>query len=111
MASFKGTFAEFYQWAGPRTRYWITQETRDKRHSLRSQGGCSGCHRQDVPLTAAHIVARKEVVREALGVAEDGHEIDIDLADAWSRIKEAHRPFEEKFNYLCEECHRGASGA
>lgn len=110
MATFKGTFDEFYQWADARTRLWITQETRSKRNGIQQKVGCSACQRKDVRLTAAHVTPRKQVVREALGVVENHQVIEIDLGDAWTKIKAAHRPFEQKFRYLCEECHRVADG-
>ena len=110
MAIFKGTFTEFYQWADARTRFWITQETQGKRRKRQSEDGCPRCHRKGVPLTAAHATPRKDVVRAALGVTDDAHAIELDLAEAWAKIKQAHRPFEERFRYLCEPCHREVDG-
>lgn len=105
MASFRGTFDEFYQWADPRTRFWITQETRKKRRDRRSTDGCANCRRTDVPLTAAHVTPRKDVVRKALDVDDDQAVLELDLDAAWARIKDAHRPFEARFQYLCGPCH------
>jgi hypothetical protein len=102
MARFEGTFNEFYQWADARTRFWITAKTRKQRRRV---GICAKC-KNTRTLTAAHVTPRKRVVRAALGVDSDDADLKLDLDNAWTRIREAHRPFDKAFRFLCEECHR-----
>lgn len=101
MAWFIGTFPEFYQWTKARTKAWITQETRPKK---RKAGKCALCG-EEKPLTSAHIVQHRNVVRAALGVTDDKAQHAWDTSDAWEKIKNAHRPFDKVFQYLCEPCH------
>lgn len=110
MARFKGTFNEFYQWADARTRNWIKEETQGKRRKQQLSEGCPRCKRKDGALTSAHATPRKDVVRAAVGATSDTQEIELDLNEAWTRIKEAHKPFAEKFRYLCAQCHIEVDG-
>ena len=106
MPTFEGTFSEFYQWADARTRFWITAKTRKQRRRV---GKCPKCGNERA-LTAAHITPRKRVVRAALGVEDDEAQLTLDLDEAWTKIRDAHRPFDKVFRYLCEECHRIEDG-
>ena len=101
MAWFIGTFPEFFQWTKARTKSWITQETRQKK---RKAGKCARCGEQK-PLTSAHLVPHQDLVRVALGVTDERTEYAWNTDDAWEKIKAAHRPFEQVFQYLCEPCH------
>jgi hypothetical protein len=107
VATFRGTFGDFYQWADPRTRFWITKETRGKKRKVSS---CPGCGKVGVALTSAHVTPRKDVIRKAVGAQHDSDEIELDLTDAWAKIKAAHRPFEIVFRYLCSDCHATEDG-
>ncbi|MHB1260281.1 MAG: hypothetical protein ACYC2H_01055 [Thermoplasmatota archaeon] len=102
MATFTGTFDEFYQWANARTRFWIKEETQGKR---RKAGKCARCTIEG-NLTSAHITSLKEVIRNALGVIDDKQQHTFDLDDAWAKIKAGHRPFEKAFQYICLNCHK-----
>lgn len=105
MARFSGSFNEFYTWFDPTIRYWVTEDTRKRRHRRMKEGGCELCARVNVKLESHHPVKRKAFVRHALGVATDDVEFSVlDLELVWASIKEAHRK-PGALLLLCHECH------
>lgn len=107
MATFTGTFAEFYFWFDAKIQRRVTTWTKKNRDRLRSGTGCQRCSEVGVSLQAHHQpLARRALVQKALEISADDMVLrDVDLSVAFERIKAAHLPIQETLRFVCQPCH------
>lgn len=105
MARFEGTIQEFHHYIGPRIRNKVNNLTATARK--KRNGICEHCG-QEKELQSAHVHGneRRMIIENVLsGYQQEGF-ISCDLAVVEREILEAHQPIDEKFLFLCQECHK-----
>ena len=113
MATFTGTFSEFYYWFDATVKDWVKVKTKKERGRLVKAGGCQQCSTIGVTLQAHHQpLGRRALVQHALGVTSDKELlVDRDLKEAFDLIEKAHKPFADHLRYLCDPCHKAVHAA
>jgi hypothetical protein len=111
LATFEGTFAEFFHWFDSTVKKKVTVWTKRPRDRLRESGGCQICQRTGVGLQAHHRpLGRRGLVKKALDVSGNDELLRVELKDAFAKIRAAHLPYAETLEYLCNDCHTKIHG-
>ena len=105
MARFEGTIQEYHDYIGPRIRNKVNNITRTARLSRNKI--CEHCG-QEGELQSAHVhgFERRVIIERVLSLYKKDKVISCDLAMVEQQILEAHKPVNEIFLFLCQECHK-----
>lgn len=104
-AEFVGTFGDFHFHLGPSIRNMVQSLTRRVRSGTCATPGCDFKGRLD----AAHKIGRgrRVIIEEVLSRHLDptSRLVRCKLNDVYAEIREAHRSFDEVFDFICRDCH------
>jgi hypothetical protein len=103
MAVFVGTIEEFNRYIGPRVRNIVNVVTKDYRKDI---GKCENCSSTE-NLESAHITGseRPAIIADILKDHIHNSQIDINLEQFESALKEKHYPPDKCIKVLCRKCH------
>ncbi len=108
MAELICSIKDYHKFIGPRVRNFIQSMTKKRKKELDSI--CQMCNKKK-ELEAAHIHGngRKDIIDKLLEkyfIDKDKQLIKINLSDFENELKEAHKPIDKYFKFLCSSCHK-----
>ncbi|WP_312752122.1 hypothetical protein [Epilithonimonas hominis] len=113
MATFEGTFEEFYKFLGPRTSDLVTKYARSKRKEQKSCNQFDGEKRcgKYTRLDAAHLCGRERsvLIKEILdefATKKEGGVYEMGLADFEIKFGDKHNDFFNVIEFMCRKHHK-----